>query len=73
MGMERNGVELIRVDWNGVEWDGLDFIRKIPPLIFKILMVEGLSQTLDLKMNSVDFWCFQNYESKDLSPRSLST
>ena len=46
--MERNGVELIGVDWNGVEWDGLDFIRQIPPLIFKILTVEGLSQTLDL-------------------------
>ena len=40
--------------WNGVEWDGLDFIRQIPPLIFKVLMVEGLSQTLDLKTNSVD-------------------
>ena len=66
MGMERNGVEWIGVDWSGVEWDGLDFIRQIPPLMFKILMVEGLSQTLDLKMNSVDFLCFQNFESKDL-------
>ena len=61
MGMERNGVELIEVDWNGVEWDGLDFIRQIPPLTFKILMVEGLSQTLDLKTDSVDFLVFSKF------------
>ena len=46
------------MDWSGVEWDGLDFIRQIPPLIFKILMVEGLSQTLDLQINSVDCLAF---------------
>ena len=33
-------------------------------------MVEGLSQTLDLKMHSVDlFLRFQDFESKDLGPR----
>ena len=54
-----------------MEWDGLDFICQIPPFIFKILVVEGLSQTLDLKINSVDFLVFSKFESKDLSPRSL--
>ena len=44
-----------------MEWDGLDFIRQIPPLTFKILMVEGLSQTLDLKTNSVDCLAFSKF------------
>ena len=34
---------------------------KMPPLIFKILAVEGLSQTLDLKMNSVDCLTFSKF------------
>ena len=54
------------MDWTGVEWDGLDFIRQIPPFIFMILMVEGLSQTLHLKFIAWMFWRFQNFESKDL-------
>ena len=29
-------------------------------------MVEGLSQTLDLKMKAWNFWRFQHFESKDL-------
>ena len=41
-----------------VEFEDLDFIKQYPPLIFKIRMVEGLSQTLDLKMNCMDFLVF---------------
>ena len=44
---------------------------QIPPLIFKILMVEGLSQTFDLKIIAWTFVCFHYFESQDLGPRSL--
>ena len=57
------------MEWKGMEWDGLDFIRPIPPLIVKILMVECLNQTLDLKINSVFVFCV----FKNLNQGSWST
>ena len=35
----------------------ISFLKENPPLIFMILTVEGLGQTLGLKMKSVDSFC----------------